>query len=101
MDTGIELITKEREKQIVKHGFTAEHHALHPEWYEAGQLIEAAHTLSMKEIKTCLVPYNWDAKWFSKLCLKSHEDRLVISAALLASEFDRLEYLKTINIEVK
>ncbi|APZ82904.1 hypothetical protein [Flavobacterium phage FL-1] len=93
MKTGIELITEERQKQIDKHGFTAEHHAMHPEWYDKGQLIEAANTLSMKEIKSCLVPFNWNIVWFEKLCKRSYEERLVIAAALVASELDRLMYL--------
>ena len=95
MSKGVELIAIERnEKQIEKHGFTAKHHAEHPEWYDRGQLIEAAHILSMKEIKSCLVPFNWDAEWFKNLCLRSHKDRLIISGALLASEWDRLEYIQ-------
>lgn len=96
---GVELIAFERyEKQIKKHGFTAEHHALHPEWYDLGQLIEAANTLSSKEIKSCLVPINWNSEWFSKLCLRPHSERLIISAALLASEWDRLDYLQNNNV---
>ena len=42
MKTGIELITEERKKQIDKHGFTAEHHVNHPEWYDRLQLEDAA-----------------------------------------------------------
>jgi len=96
----VELIATERnEKQIGKHGFTAEHHANHPEWYEEGQLIEAANTLSMKEIKSCLVPLNWDIVWFEELCTRPYQERLIISAALIASEWDRLEYLKNNNVE--
>jgi len=95
MKTAVELIAIERnEKQIVKHGFTAEHHANNPKWYDKGQLIEAANTLSMKEIRSCLVPFNWDAEWFQDLCSRPHQERLIIAATLLASEWDRLEYLE-------
>jgi hypothetical protein len=94
MKTGVELIAEEREKQISKHGFTAEHHANNPKWYDRGQLIEAANTLSMKEIRSCLVPFNWDAEWFQDLCGRSYKERLIIAAALIASEWDRLEYLQ-------
>lgn len=98
----VELIAIERnEKQIGKHGFTAEHHASHPEWYDKGQLIEAANTLSMKEIKSCLVPLNWNVIWFDDLCKRPYQERLIIAATLIASEWDRLEYLKTANIEVR
>jgi len=95
MKTAVELIAIERnENQIVKHGFTAEHHANHPEWYDKGQLIEAANTLSMKDIRSCLIPLNWDQDWFTKLCKRPYQERLIIAAALIASEWDRLEYLQ-------
>lgn len=95
METAVELIAIERnKKQIGKHGFTAEHHAMHPEWYDKGQLIEAANTLSMKEIKSCLIHFNWDADWFTKLCLKTHRERLIISGALICAELDRLNYIE-------
>lgn len=98
MKTGIELITEERQKQIDKHGFTAEHHAMHPEWYDKGQLIEAAHKLSfvMSNDET---PENWDAEWFSNLCRRPHQERLIIAAALVASELDRLIYLINNNTD--
>ena len=94
MKSGIELIKQEREKQISKHRFTGEHHFNHPEWYDKNQLIEAANTLSMKEIKSCLVPFNWDIVWFSDLCNRPYKERLVIAGALIASEIDRLNYIK-------
>ncbi len=43
---GVNLIGEERNKQIEKHGFTAEHHAQHPEWYDERQLLSAATMLS-------------------------------------------------------
>lgn len=94
MKSGVELISDEREKQISKHGFTGEHHFNKPEWYDKGQLIEAANTLSMKEIKSCLVPFNWDIEWFSNLCNRPYKERLVISGALIAAEIDRLNHSK-------
>jgi len=94
MNTAVELIAIERnEKQIGKHGFTAEHHANHPEWYENGQLIEAAHKLSFV-LSNDETPENWDSEWFSNLCRRPHQERLIIAATLIASEWDRLEYLK-------
>jgi len=96
--SAVELIAIERnEKQILKHGFTAEHHASHPEWYDKGQLVEAANTLTMTEIKGCLVPFNWNAEWFSDLCTRPYQERLIIAAALIASEWDRLDYLQKNN----
>lgn len=99
MKTGIELITEERQKQIDKHGFTAEHHALNSgKWYDKGQLIEAANTLSMPEIKSCFVPINWDIVWFDKLCKRPYKERLIIAGALIAAELDRLNYIEENNV---
>lgn len=93
MKSGLDLIKEEREKQITKHGFTGEHHANHPEWYNENQLIYAAATLSMKEINSCLVPKNWDANWFINLIKRPYKERLFIAGALIASELDRLNQL--------
>lgn len=90
--SGIELIKEEREKQITKHGFTAEHHHNHPEWYDKDQLIDAVSTLTIKKIKSCGVPINWDESWFSDLCNRSYKERLIISGALIAAELDRLSF---------
>lgn len=94
MKTGIELISEERQKQIDKHGFTGEHHANNPQYYNQGQLTEAANTLTMRVIRSCAVPYNWDKKWFRNLCKRSYEERLIIAGALMAAEIDRLQNLK-------
>lgn len=99
MRTGIQLITEERQKQIDKHGFTAEHHALNSDkWYHNNQLIEASNTLSMPIIKSCLVPLNWDIAWFSELCKKPYKERLIIAGALIAAELDRLNYIEENNL---
>jgi len=90
LKNGCGLIAKERTHQIEKHGFTGEHHANHPEWYDKGQLIEAASTLSMPVINGCALPINWDKDWFERLIKKSHKERLIISGALLAAEIDRI-----------
>lgn len=93
MKTAIEHITDERIfKQIGKHGFTAEHHANNPQWYDKGQLIEASIKLSYT-IPNDEAPFNWDEQWFTHMCKKSHQDRLIISATLLAAEWDRVDYL--------
>ena len=77
--TGVELISDEREKQIVKHGFTGEHHFNHPEWYDKNQLIQAANTLSNPgTIEHCRLPLNWDFEWFRNLTKRSYQERLVI-----------------------
>ncbi len=99
MKSGIELMSIERQvKQIEKHGFTAAHHAMHPEWYDNNQLIDAAAKLSHK-IAYNETPENWSYEWFTNLCNRPHKERLIIAGALLASEWDRLNYLEENNTE--
>ena len=92
MKTGIELIADERQKQIDKHGFTGEHHANHPEWYEQNQLIEASMKLSFI-IADDETPKNWDKEWFTNLCQRNSVERLIIAGALIAAELDRLKFI--------
>lgn len=91
--TGIELIAKERQKQIDKHGFTVEHSVSHNEWYAKGQLIQASLEI-LKPDTIPTTPDNWDKEWFKNLTERSHKERLVIAAALIAAELDRIELLE-------
>lgn len=103
---GVELIAKERQKQIDKHGFTAEHHVAHPEWYDikqyAGdfnQLQDAAMKLlhvDVRGIKKGEIPepINWDKEWYLNLCDRPQKERLIIAGALIAAELDRLDQLE-------
>lgn len=105
MKTGIQLIAEERQKQINKHGFTGEHHAKHPEWYDKGQLVYAAIRLIDYEVDGItaiyknLVPENWDLEWWQRLCDKPKEERLIIASALIAAELDRIAITKNVWIE--
>lgn len=95
---GAAMIADEREvKQIMKHGFTGEHAAAHPEWYANGQLVEAAMVIASAEIDELYAPERWDHSWFQRLCQKSYVDRLVIAGAFLAAEIDRLKYLENVH----
>jgi len=91
MKTGTELIAEERQKQIDKYGFTGEHHANHPEWYQDNQLVLAAKWLQNTEIRSVWFPDNWDQEWFHRLTVKPYKERLIIAGALLAAEVDRLQ----------
>lgn len=99
MKTGIELITEERQKQIDKHGFTAEHHALNSEkWYSKNQLQTASFYLldddaTAEQLKT-RCPINWDMDWFYDLNHRDRKERLIIAGALIAAELDRLNYIE-------
>lgn len=100
MSTGIELIAKERNEQIEKHGFTGEHHINHPEWYNNMQLQFAAATLLMHEFEEqidvpMLIPQGWkDMERWQRLNWKNRKERLIISAALIAAELDRLQAME-------
>jgi hypothetical protein len=99
--TSIQLITDERKKQIDKHGFTAEHHIRHPEWYDKGQLQYAATALLSMDGKSentlTETPLNWDSKWFNNMLERSSVERLVIAGALIAAELDRLVELDNLR----
>lgn len=105
MKTGIELITEERQKQIDKHGFTAEHHALNSEkWYDEHQLTSCASLLIHQEqedgLRESLINLgetqlkNWDLNWFRNMMERSDRERLIIAGALIAAELDRLNYIE-------
>ena len=99
MKTGVLLIAEEREHQISKHGFTGEHHANNPLWYDENQLIRAAWGLcnydkdQLTAIYRDTKPLNWDKEWWQRMCDKPKLERLIIAGALIAAEIDRLQSL--------
>lgn len=105
MKTGIEIIADERKKQIEKHGFTGEHHADHPEWYDQDQLITCARLLiyykddensdGLRNSFRMMCPENWDKEWFEDMFDRPYEDRKRIAGALIAAEFDRLSVIES------
>ncbi|MES2864117.1 MAG: hypothetical protein V4666_08365 [Bacteroidota bacterium] len=102
MKSGIELITEERQKQIDKHGFTAEHHALNTDkWYGNNQLNYAVMYLIDEDyiFSPEAFPLNWDKEWFYRLNQKESKERLIIAGALIAAELDRLNYIGENNTE--
>ena len=97
LTVGTQLIADERQKQIYKHGFTAEHHVNHPEWYENGQLQYASTALLSMDGKAestlTETPLNWDSDWFNNLLERTPKERLIIAGALIVAELDRLAEL--------
>jgi len=89
--TGIELITKERQEQIEKHGRTAQHDYDHN---FNGQLPWAASCLAFEEIwdwdARHEAPVDWNLRSWQKLHDKPHRERLIIAGALIAAELDRM-----------
>jgi len=89
METGIELIKKEREEQILKHGRTTE---LDIEYNSSCQLAFAVERLCVPEldIPNYTAPMNWDEQIWDKMISKPYKQRLIIAGALIAAELDRL-----------
>ena len=84
METGLELIAKERKEQIEKHKWTEEHDKEHTE----GQL-KFASLYALGE-KSKLQSYGWE--WFQdKIDGKTDIERLTIAGALICAEIDRLQ----------
>lgn len=93
--TGIELIAIEREEQIWKHGRTIELDVLQN---SERQLVHAARMLLAGAIERengC--PKGWDQNIYNKMANKSTFERIIIAAALLAAESDRIQAIQTIK----
>ena len=106
MTTGIELINKERQRQINEEGWSK----LHDMQHVYGELANAAATYAMepecREALTRLVydceldkippTWPWDAKWY-KPTPNDRIRELVKAGALIAAEIDRLIAQKNID----
>lgn len=81
--TGAELIARERQEQIVKHGFdeTKDQH-----YYANGELLDAANFC----LGTSAFPSNWNEMYADKIMKKNKIDKLKVAGALIAAEMDRL-----------
>lgn len=95
METGIELIAKERQEQIQKHGFTKQHDRqtydeMETEKYaEPSDLVVAANAAITAKI--CDFPYSWqDSRFVAKIVDKTYKERLIVAGALIAAEIDRI-----------
>jgi len=88
--TGIELIAKERQEQIEKHGRTL----------ESDQRQNGSYQLSIAATKILsypadvhnhnIPPVGWDVDIYKKMASKSYKERLIIAGALIAAEIDRI-----------
>lgn len=111
MDSGIDLIARERERQVSAEGWTPAHDDTHTHdelaWaavcYAAPQSVraqfdvpapcgcrEAGCLCFMKTKRSWVDPWPWDAKWDKR---GSHDriKALTIAGALIAAEIDRLQ----------
>jgi hypothetical protein len=85
--TGIELIAKERQEQIEKHGFSPKHDM--DIYHLNGELRLAAEYL-ISSNENPYYPDNWDEKYKNKFDSKTYIERLATAGALLAAEIDRI-----------
>lgn len=83
MNDGVQLIEKERQEQIHKHGYSL----VHDDQYTKGQLIDAA--------VFALTLNGWPKGWGSSRVIgkKAYKERVVIAGAFLAAELDRRDRL--------
>ncbi len=94
MKSGIELISEERQEQIIKHGRTVE---LDVRYNQDNQLIQAAiHLIQSEEgfdeSDMELIPEEWDESVYRKMLLKPYLKRLAIAGALIAAKIDSYQY---------
>ena len=82
---GAELISRERNEQIHKHGFSAENDT---HYYGNGELIEAA--LFCADPDQFPFPEHWNPIYAEKIKAKNELDRVKIMGAFCAAEIDRL-----------
>ncbi len=94
MKTGIELIAKEREEQIKKHGRTIRSDVAQN---DNDQLETAAMMLLAQDFEEGIdsesFPDGWDVEACKKMLSKSKRERLIIAGALIAAALDREIYL--------
>ncbi len=89
MKTGIELIAQERQEQIEKHGRSVEKDVKENSGEE---LIIGAMNLLHKRCYYNDFSATWNRQICEKMANKSRKERLIIAAALIAAEIDRLNH---------
>lgn len=91
--SGIELIAKEREEQLVKHGITIIDDSKNN---ANGELIDAATYLLTSD--PLYWPSNWSQQKREKLDSKSKTEKMTIAAALIAADIDRICYNELLGL---
>jgi len=85
---GIELITKERDEQINKHGCSIKNDT----GYTDEELLDVA--LFAITGNDDFYPLEWNDKFKSKLHKKDRIEQLIVAGASIAAEIDRLQYVE-------
>lgn len=90
---GLHYICLERHEQMEKHLYSIAHDVI---VNNHGQLVQVAKYLleTDEEYKNLLWPRNWKNEWRKKFDNKTYQERVIIAGALMAAEYDRLQFLK-------
>lgn len=97
--SGVELIKRERVRQVSTEGWTQKHDDNH----DMGELLHAAQSYVMiadaqtnkVALPTCFVPkfWPWELKWFKPS--RDQVQNLVKAGALIAAEIDRIKRIES------
>ena len=79
----IELIQREREEQVEKHGFDAAHDDAH----QKGEIKQAALAILIEHHNY----WPWQMSHFRKIVAKPRKEKLIIAGALIVAEIERLQ----------
>lgn len=90
MATGVDLIKKERWKQITTHDFTIGYDVANN---SKGQLLYAARRITSTVPQKYKPPVGWDKNRWIKMCGYPMESRMILAGAWIAAELDRLQHL--------
>lgn len=96
MERGIDLIGKERVEQLEKHGRSIEmdvkNNANRQLVVGASALLQPIDDTMNEHLK--LFPEDWDKDACMKMTNRSYKGRVIIAAALLCAELDRIEAIE-------
>jgi len=91
MKTGIELITQEREEQLEKHGRDIKSDVYYNSIPDGGYLPLVAGAIYLIDDNFKRTPSHWNKEILDKMRGKEYKERLIIAAALISAEIDRLQ----------
>lgn len=89
LSEGAEMVSKEREEQIKKHGYTIKHDIK----YNDCQFLDAVISIINQDISR----FPFEISLFERTIGKSQEERLAIAGAFICAEIDRLKKVETIS----
>jgi len=92
---GIELIAKERQEQLEKHGISVKNDAQFNSIMQFnGIYVIPIAVIGILDDSFQHAPAHWDKKMLDKIRKKSYKERLIIAGAFIAAEIDRVQYVE-------